>query len=457
MKTKKSIAICIPARGSVPIQFMINLFNIVEEYADKYDLKLCFSTKFGIDHARNELVDMAQKWKADYLWFIDDDMIIKRGMLDALLDMKKDIASGLYFLKPKPNPPCVRMKHPMRKKDEFAWVRVKWLELGKIFAVDGVGFGCILINSKVFDKLKKPYFKFEWFKDDKGEWKTLSEDLYLCKEAAKVGFKVWLNTNIIVPHLGGVVDDSDYAWNLANMLKEEKKVKDDTNFIEYCKEVSEFTGEKLEDVKDKVLHGVELMKNEWNRYKPKTPEEIKKFYKNCKSYLYDLGIWHLTWRKKFDEDLVHWFQDNPQFKKLKILDYGCGIGQNGIMLAKLGGFVTLADLDSYTLNFAEFRAKKKNLTNVKIWRTDIEPVPNEKFEIILCYDVLEHLPLDELKNTVKNLKSLKHKTGKILMTTSFGKSEAHPMHFELDPKRIELIRELDADFRRNIGKENKAE
>jgi 2-polyprenyl-3-methyl-5-hydroxy-6-metoxy-1,4-benzoquinol methylase len=55
-----------------------------------------------------------------------------------------------------------------------------------------------------------------------------------------------------------------------------------------------------------------------------------------------------------------------------ILDFGGGVGLNAIPLARAGFDVTLADLDSVTLDFGAFRAKRHDVA-LKIWKTDVSP------------------------------------------------------------------------------------
>ena len=65
--------------------------------------------------------------------------------------------------------------------------------------------------------------------------------------------------------------------------------------------------------------------------------------------------------------------------------------------------VTLADLDSTTLNFAVFRAQQHGVKH-KIWKSDVEAAPPDaKYDVIMCMDVLEHLPKDILHDVVDKL------------------------------------------------------
>jgi hypothetical protein len=64
-----------------------------------------------------------------------------------------------------------------------------------------------------------------------------------------------------------------------------------------------------------------------------------------------------------------------------ILDFGCGKGALGKKLATQGFDVRL--FDPYVPDYAE--------------------VPEEKFDLVLCTDVMEHIPIEDLDNIIKNI------------------------------------------------------
>lgn len=73
---------------------------------------------------------------------------------------------------------------------------------------------------------------------------------------------------------------------------------------------------------------------EWNKRKPKTFKEIEDFYANSENYLYSLTLWHESGdRRNYIQDFI------KLDKKLGIrscLDYGCGIGSDGLEMLRLG-------------------------------------------------------------------------------------------------------------------------
>lgn len=204
-------------------------------------------------------------------------------------------------------------------------------------------------------------------------------------------------------------------------------------------ELSEFTGLSMEDVTNKCSIITEKIAKQYKQFISDLGEDPKKFYKENKDYIFDLINWHIQGRMVFDIDLVKDIKNKyPNAKK--ILDYGSGCGQNAIMLADVGYDVSMTDYEGYTFDFAKFRSKKRGL-NIKYY--DIEKPIDEKFDIILAFDVLEHVPDDQFKNTINRLKSLKQNGGKILTTISFGSQNGiHPMHYESSPEKFELIKQL---------------
>jgi len=51
--------------------------------------------------------------------------------------------------------------------------------LNESFVVEGAGFGCLMMRTEIFDRVKKPYFKIIKKEDEI----VYGEDLYFCKKA----------------------------------------------------------------------------------------------------------------------------------------------------------------------------------------------------------------------------------------------------------------------------------
>jgi len=101
-------------------------------------------------------------------------------------------------------------------------------------------------------------------------------------------------------------------------------------------------------------------------------------------------------------------------KNKNILDVGCGGGRNSIPLAKLGAKVTGVDISSKMLDFAKNNSKKnKCLKNTNFilssaWETNL---PSNTFDKILLLGILEHIPEEYRKKTIKEAQRLLKKGG----------------------------------------------
>jgi 2-polyprenyl-3-methyl-5-hydroxy-6-metoxy-1,4-benzoquinol methylase len=197
---------------------------------------------------------------------------------------------------------------------------------------------------------------------------------------------------------------------------------------EYVADVMAFTNTTREQVRDRMKRGSVPLKEEWEAWEkqgPMTDARITSFYKQTANYIYELGEWHLFVQNKRDSDMAL-VEDMRQKRPKNILDFGGGVGLAAIPLARAGFDVTLADLDSTTLRFAEFRAKR-NKVPLKLW----------KYDVIMALDVLEHLPKEIMHDVVDKLVKLKHAKTEIILSAPFGRTSVHPMHLDLteDTKR----------------------
>lgn len=116
-------------------------------------------------------------------------------------------------------------------------------------------------------------------------------------------------------------------------------------------------------------------------------------------------------------DYVH-VQDN------KCLDVGCGAGFMAELMSKAGGKVVALDINEELLRVGRKRAEEQ-LLDISYLQCDvadnIDNIIGGGFEIITCFDLVEHL-LD-WRVLVKNLSEVVAKNGLIFVTT-FDKSLA---------------------------------
>ncbi len=107
--------------------------------------------------------------------------------------------------------------------------------------------------------------------------------------------------------------------------------------------------------------------------------------------------------------------NNRDIKNLKILDVGCGGGIICEPLARLGAKVTGIDFAPNNIKAAKLHSKKNKLKIDYIYK-DIEKSKfDEKFDVILMFEVLEHL--DNWKKIIKKIKQNLNKNGTVIIST----------------------------------------
>ena len=139
----------------------------------------------------------------DYMMWIDSDIVFKIDDFLALLNMDKDIASGLYKTQNGTHYATVKdwnMDH-YRQNGSFEFLTEESIkDLAEPFEVDYTGFGWILIKKGVFESLEYPWFRPEWEDFGNGVMEFTSEDVGFCKNIKEKGYKIYVNPKVIVGH-----------------------------------------------------------------------------------------------------------------------------------------------------------------------------------------------------------------------------------------------------------------
>ena len=424
------IGICVPLYNVVPASFFVNFINRISEFyqQERYDIQIYLQNSTIVDKARNELVRMALKDNCDYILFIDSDTIIPSGALDTLLAMDVDIASGLYFSKGKPYLPVARMK----EGDKHCFLED--FEFNQIMEVQGVGMGCCLIKTKIFEGMEFPYFKLEWREKD-GIKYQIAEDLYFCDEAVEKGHKIFLNTGVVCEHFGAEVGPAHFM-----MYKEQLKIdKDDRE--EMIEDLIKFEKVPREEVLRRFVKRFELRKEEMDKVDFTDSEQVLEYYKNNNFEIYDHLEWHFKGRRNYDKKLVEGIKQQFPDRGTEILDFGSGAGQVSYMLAKEKYIVSACDYNKKSLDFITHRFTKQR-QKIKVIPMPIPKDFKNKYDIIMCFDVLEHIPDDKFDETIALIKSLLKPGGKVMATVSFGAKDMHPGHFDGSEEKNKKIMSL---------------
>ena len=104
-----------------------------------------------------------------------------------------------------------------------------------------------------------------------------------------------------------------------------------------------------------------------------------------------------------------------KIKPCKVLDIGCGEGFYSIYLASRGFEVTGVDLSENAINLAKQNAEKAG-EKINFFQMDIENLDkiNNKFDFVLEWAILHHIPHEKRKKYVRDVSNLLNKDGKYL-------------------------------------------
>lgn len=142
------------------------------------------------------------KVEYDYMLWIDSDIIFQIDDFIKLINMQEDIASGMYLMQDGKHYATVENwdENFYSKHGSFQFLDNELINgRTKPFSVDYTGFGFILIKKGVFESLKYPWFRPLWKKFGNISEFTM-EDVSFCHMVKDLGYKVWVNPDVIVNH-----------------------------------------------------------------------------------------------------------------------------------------------------------------------------------------------------------------------------------------------------------------
>lgn len=175
-------------------------------------------------------------------------------------------------------------------------------------------------------------------------------------------------------------------------------------------DLQEYFGYTLEEIDQKVEQREDIILAEWKAHNPQNQEGASKFYSEGEGQLWycvagsgnndstELQKGTITHRVAV-ENLGNYI------KREKIVDYGCGMGMAGFIFHNLGYDVTFADVPGKMFNFLKYRCMKQGRWDIKFINIRAKFPLTEMYDIIMCYDVLEHVfdPVDVLNHLSQHL------------------------------------------------------
>lgn len=173
-----------------------------------------------IAQGRWELAQSAVEMGADYLFFLDSDMMVPDFTLIAMLQMNVDIVTGLGFTNHAARPvPSIYLRLPEKERADldkpYTPLFFYHQSPKPVLEVDACGMHCCLIKTDVFHKIAEAHNSMiEWFNPFARN--GCGEDFSFCRRAQDVGYKIYARLDIKCGHFPRwprTIDEDFYLSN----------------------------------------------------------------------------------------------------------------------------------------------------------------------------------------------------------------------------------------------------
>ena len=187
------VALCTHVFNHIDFDTYFNHLFCMSSWSKKFELTLIGKCGLDAATARNGIVDSAIAAKCSHLFFIDGDHLFHESALDCLWE-NRDAAmvSGLVCKKGEGfSQICWNVN------DKMQYMSLQLPLDGRCYEVHVCAFGCTLINVAKLMKLKKPYFR-----DTCADGINIRSDINLCNAFREAGEQIFVDTRVLVGHLG---------------------------------------------------------------------------------------------------------------------------------------------------------------------------------------------------------------------------------------------------------------
>ena len=194
---EKKILIAIPCMDMVSARFAQSLATL------KKVGKCTVSFLMGslIYDSRNKLAGYALEMEADYILWLDSDMVFQPDTLERMIKVinehpEVDILSGLYFRRGHPFTPVLFSKLEIDEDGLLDFADYNDIP-DELFEIAGCGFGCVLMRTGMLLDIAAKEGGGVWF----SPLANAGEDCAFCMRARNNGYKIYCDPSIQLGHM----------------------------------------------------------------------------------------------------------------------------------------------------------------------------------------------------------------------------------------------------------------
>ncbi len=230
-KTTIKVMLGEPSAGVIDCIAHDNRLDVYMDYARlEARSKFKFFTgnvgRAGVNYAREMMANEAIAQNMDYLFMIDDDMLLPKRcferVYETMLKEKADMAAPICTQRVAPYYP-VMYRHTVEEKDGVKHRGNQFIEEyepNSVVQVDGFGFGVVLLSVPFLRKMQKLMPDGMFFSN-----RNVGEDIWFCMMARiKADAKIVVDTSVKVGHLCHPKMACEYDFVKAKGLEEKFKV-----------------------------------------------------------------------------------------------------------------------------------------------------------------------------------------------------------------------------------------
>lgn len=188
-------------------------------------------------------------------------------------------------------------------------------------------------------------------------------------------------------------------------------------------ELAGYVGRPEDETREACRAGAERLAEKWRDSAPRADDEIFAFYERADAYLYDLTWWHSLAEDESALAAVEALEAAEGHRAHTALDFGSGIGSLGILFAKRGMNVSLAEINPALSEYARHRFERRKLSARFL---DPTALPGSTFDFISAVDVLEHVP--KPGETLNSLAAALRPGGTLFVNLPPEEDLSRPMH-----------------------------
>jgi hypothetical protein len=187
----------------------------------------------AVNFVRNEMIERFLATESQWLFFMDDDMVVGAEWLDIMTGYDVPLISGFCTRKSYPFlPTCSMLDHYNKETGNYHYNSItSFMPRTGVYDVDAVGAGFLCIRRDVLEEIGSNWFEFLGG----------GEDFSFCRKVAANGHKIFVDTHCVVGHIRDEITTIDDFLKIRHTLSDKEKqyeLAGDDPVLDFAKEAT---------------------------------------------------------------------------------------------------------------------------------------------------------------------------------------------------------------------------